>query len=68
MTTDTLSQQAIQERMYRTQAERIDQYTLWQILGIWALVTLPMALLAWVVAPAIIPYSPAASRHHLSGC
>ena len=35
-----------------------DQYSLWQILGIWALVALPMALLAWVVAPAIIPYSP----------
>jgi membrane protease YdiL (CAAX protease family) len=35
-----------------------DQYTLWQILGIWALATLPMALLAWVVAPAVIPYSP----------
>ena len=35
-----------------------NQYTLWQILGIWALVTLPMALLAWVVAPIIIPYSP----------
>jgi hypothetical protein len=34
------------------------QYTLWQILGIWALAALPMALLAWVVAPAIIPYSP----------
>jgi uncharacterized protein len=35
-----------------------EQYTLWQILGIWALVALPMALLAWVVAPAIIPYIP----------
>src|SRR5512144_3135531 len=35
-----------------------DQYTLWQILGIWALVALPMALLIWVVLPAIIPYSP----------
>ena len=35
-----------------------DQYTLGQILGIWAIVALPMALLAWVVAPAIIPYSP----------
>jgi uncharacterized protein len=34
------------------------QYTLWQILGIWALVALPMALLGWVVAPAIIPSSP----------
>lgn len=36
------------------------QYSLWQILGIWALVALPMALLTWVVAPAIIPYSPLA--------
>jgi hypothetical protein len=44
--------------MNRAQAERLDQYTLWQILGIWALVALPMALLVWVVAPAIIPYSP----------
>ena len=35
-----------------------DQYTLWQIIGIWALVALPMALLSWVVAPAIIPYVP----------
>jgi membrane protease YdiL (CAAX protease family) len=34
------------------------QYTLWQILGIWAVVTLPMALLSWVIVPAIIPYSP----------
>lgn len=34
------------------------QYTLRQILGIWALVALPMALLAWVVAPAVIPHSP----------
>ena len=58
MTTDTLSQLATQERMNRTHAERIDQYTLWQILGIWALAALPMALLTWVVAPAIIPYSP----------
>jgi uncharacterized protein len=58
MTTDTLSQPAIQERMKRTQAEQRDQYTLWQILGIWALVALPMALLSWVVAPAIIPSSP----------
>ncbi len=35
-----------------------NQYTLRQILGIWALVSLPMALLAWVIAPAIIPDSP----------
>src|SRR5215211_4481363 len=38
--------------------DKKDQYTLWQILGIWALVALPMGLLAWVIAPAIIPYSP----------
>jgi uncharacterized protein len=44
--------------MNRIEAERTDQYTLWQILGIWALVALPMALLSWVVAPVIIPYSP----------
>jgi CAAX protease family protein len=44
--------------MDRTQAYQKDQYTLWQILGIWALVTLPMVLLTWLVLPAIIPYSP----------
>jgi CAAX protease family protein len=44
--------------MNRAHEERLDQYSLWQILGIWALVAVPMALLAWVVAPAIIPYSP----------
>lgn len=58
METDAFSHQAIQGSMNRAQTERMDQYTLWQILGIWALVALPMALLAWVVAPAIIPYSP----------
>jgi len=58
MTTDALARQAIPGTMNRAQAERLDQYTLWQILGIWALVTLPMVLLTWVVAPAIIPYSP----------
>jgi membrane protease YdiL (CAAX protease family) len=58
MITETLSQKAIQASLHRTQAEQVDQYTLWQILGIWALVALPMALLGWVVAPIIIPYSP----------
>ena len=38
--------------------DKKDQYTLWQILGIWALATLLMVLLTWVVAPAIILYSP----------
>jgi CAAX protease family protein len=58
MATDALLHPTIQDTMNRAQAERLDQYTLWQILGIWALVAVPMALLAWVVAPAIIPYSP----------
>jgi len=36
------------------------QYSLGRILGIWALVAVPMALLAWAVVPAVIPYSPLA--------
>ena len=55
MTTDTLSQPAIQERSSRTQVERKQQYTLWQILGIWALVALPMGILGWVIYPALSP-------------
>ena len=58
MTTLALAQPAIPGTMNRAQAEQLDQYTLWQILGIWALVTSPMVLLVWVVAPAIIPYIP----------
>ena len=58
MNTDTLPYQAIQKSTNRAQAQQVEQYTLYQIFGIWALVALPMALLAWVVAPAIIPYSP----------
>jgi len=58
MTTSVLPLPAIQGTMNRTQAEQLDQYSLWQILGIWGLVTLPMVLLAWVIAPAIIPHIP----------
>ena len=29
------------------------QYTLWRILGIWALATIPMGLLSWIVYPAV---------------
>ena len=50
-----ISANNLQELLTNTEK---DQYTLWQILGIWALVSLPMALLGWVVAPAIIPSSP----------
>lgn len=42
----------------RIQADRSGQYTLWQILGIWAITTLPMALLAWVVTPIVVPLIP----------
>jgi uncharacterized protein len=55
MTTDTLSQHAVQDRMDRAQVERMDQYTIWQILGTWALATIPMGILSWVVFPAVSP-------------
>ncbi len=59
MTTRVLSQASIPDSLERTnQAEMTGQYSLRQILGIWALVALPMALIAWVVAPAIIPSVP----------
>jgi membrane protease YdiL (CAAX protease family) len=57
METEIGPQPAIQESMESIQAEQLEQYTLWQILGIWAIVSLPMALLSWVVAPAVIPNS-----------
>jgi uncharacterized protein len=37
--------------------ESSKQYSLKKILAIWASVTVPMGLLAWVVAPAIIPHT-----------
>jgi uncharacterized protein len=59
MTTNALSQHAGEESLKGTkQADQVEQYTLWQILGIWALVSLPMALLIWVILPAIIPSVP----------
>jgi membrane protease YdiL (CAAX protease family) len=41
--------------MDRTQAEQTDQYSLWQILGIWASTALPMGFIYWVVRPILIP-------------
>jgi membrane protease YdiL (CAAX protease family) len=35
--------------------DKTDQYTLWQIIGIWALAALPMGILSWVVFPAVSP-------------
>jgi uncharacterized protein len=32
---------------------QIPQYSIWQVLGVWAAAALPMAALAWLVAPAL---------------
>lgn len=55
MTTHTVSQHASQASMNSTQADQMAQYTLWQILGIWALAAIPMGILSWVVFPAVSP-------------
>ena len=55
MTTETLSKQVIQNGTNLAQAERMGQYSLWQILGIWALASIPMGLLSWVAFPAVAP-------------
>jgi membrane protease YdiL (CAAX protease family) len=41
------------ERVAR--AERMEQYALVQILGVWALATVPMGILGWIVAPRLAP-------------
>jgi membrane protease YdiL (CAAX protease family) len=41
--------------MDRAPAQPVSQYTLWQILGIWALAALPMAILSWAIFPAVSP-------------
>lgn len=58
MKTEVFPPPALQEPTEPIHAGEIEQYALWQILGIWALVTIPMGLLAWVIAPAIIPAIP----------
>jgi membrane protease YdiL (CAAX protease family) len=57
MTTDTLSQPAVKDSMELDRVKQMHQYALWQILGIWALATLPMVLLGWVIAPILLPRS-----------
>ena len=49
---------AVQEKSQAVPEQETGQYSLGQIVGIWALAAVPMALLTWVVAPAIIPFSP----------
>ena len=45
----------IQEKSSVVLATDTAQYTIWQILGIWALAALPMGILSWVVYPAVSP-------------
>lgn len=58
MKTDTLTQPFTSERIESAQAQPVEQYSLWQILAIWGVVTVPMTLLSWVIAPALIPHVP----------
>jgi hypothetical protein len=43
----------------------VSQYSLAQILAVWAAAAIPMAVLAWVVAPLLGPYSAGAIQHSL---
>ena len=54
MKTGALSPQAIQDRVDRTQAERIEKlYSISQILWIWALASIPGGLLFWLGLPVL---------------
>lgn len=55
MANDTLSKYAIQDRVDGAQTERMGQYTLGQILGIWVLAAMPMGILSWIIFPALAP-------------
>ena len=55
MSTRTIATNTLQEL---TMSHEHDQYTLWQILGIWASAALPMGLIRWVVTPFLIPRLP----------
>jgi membrane protease YdiL (CAAX protease family) len=55
MTTHTVAQRASQASLNSTQAAQMGQYTLSQILAIWALAALPMGILSWIVFPAVSP-------------
>lgn len=51
--------QAVAAREEDVRYETIKQYSVAQILGVWAAAALPMAVLAWIVAPSL--------KNHLSG-
>jgi uncharacterized protein len=58
MTTDTLSQHTIKKSVDHTQAERNGkQYSLSQILWIWALASIPGSLLFWLGLPFLDTYT-----------
>lgn len=57
MKTDVMSQRVLAEVVDRGETGA-DPYSAVQILSIWALAAVPMGLLAWVAAPALIPRSP----------
>jgi CAAX protease family protein len=59
MKTDTLSQNAIQDSVNRTQAKHTDQYTLWKILGIWLAGGAPLWAFGWLVHPTLSKGLPA---------
>jgi hypothetical protein len=40
-----------QQRIRAAQPVQIQQYSLPQILGVWAAVTIPMSVLSWIVTP-----------------
>ena len=44
----------MQEKYQVVPAQEASQYTLWQILGIWASAALPMGLIYWVVIPILL--------------
>jgi membrane protease YdiL (CAAX protease family) len=54
MTTNVLSHGTVQGSINRAQAGQLEQYTLWQILGIWASAALPMGLSYWVIMPILL--------------
>ena len=45
--------QAVSSREEDVRYERIKQYSVAQILGVWAAAALPMSVLAWIVAPVV---------------
>jgi membrane protease YdiL (CAAX protease family) len=57
MTANTFPQHAAEESLKRTrQAAQVEQYSLGQLLGIWAGAALPMGAIYWAVIPTLSPH------------